>query len=100
MATFKANCDLPIHRRFDTCKPNQSRFMKTSTPLRICLSASAALAFGACADTHVDHTAHYWDRRPQGATSGPGMRNPSTPGSGLTDAGVNTGSGESGNPIH
>jgi hypothetical protein len=79
---------------------SQFCFMKTSISLRTCLIASAALVYGACSDMRVDHTAHYWDRRPQGATSGPGMRNPSTPGSGLTDAGVNTGSGETGNPIH
>ena len=48
---------------------------------------------------HIVHDKHYWDRRPQGATNGPGDRNPGTPGSGLTNAGVNTGSGESANPI-
>jgi len=67
--------------------------------LRFLLLAIAATGMVSCAETHVDHTAHYWDRRPQGATNGPGDRNPSTPGSGLTNAGVNTGNGEFANPI-
>jgi hypothetical protein len=74
--------------------------MNLTSSLRCCLFAAAGYALTACANTHVDHTAHYWDRRPQGATNGPGPRNPATPGSGLNDAGVNTGSGESANPIH
>ncbi len=61
--------------------------------------STAVLFLAGCSQMHIVHDKHYWDRRPQGATNGPGDRNPGTPGSGLTNAGVNTGSGESANPI-
>jgi len=50
-----------------------------------------------CAELHGPKG--YADARSSGATNGPGARDPGTPGAGLFDAGVNTGSGEGADPI-
>jgi hypothetical protein len=73
--------------------------MKMMQTVRAGVVAILGLGLGACAGAHIGPKTGYVDQRPQGATNGPGNRYPGTPGSGLNDAGINTGSGEGANPV-